>query len=192
MERKYIYSGIVSPIIGFIFIGIAIYLNSSWWRLTDNAISDLGNIYHPWVNYPWVLSTGLIIAGAGMTYFTIGLIKEFSGIIKAGLYVLLLGMISLFLIGTFPEGTPPHWYVSWSFFLLSSFGIFITGIGFLREHRGMGIFSILLFSIGWLIAIWALNTFKGVAIAEFTGAFTLFIWTYTLIWWITKRTNNLG
>ncbi len=187
MEKKYLYSALISPIIAFVFIGIAIYLNSSWWRLTDNAISDLGNIYHSYVNYPWVLSSGLIITGLGMSYFAVGLIKKFSGVAKYGFYVFLLGMISLFLIGTFPEGTPPHWYVSWSFFLLSSFGILIVGVGFLKKHKGLGIYSIVLFVIGWILAVCALHTFKGVAIAEFTGAIILFIWNYTLIYFLWRE-----
>ncbi|AGB04478.1 putative membrane protein [Aciduliprofundum sp. MAR08-339] len=188
MERKYLYSGLISPIIGFLFIGIAIYLNSSWWRITDNAISDLGNIYHSWVNYPWVLSAGLIIGGLGMTYFSYGLQKEFEGVAKWGIYVYLLGMIFLTLIGVFPEGTPPHWYVSWAFFLTASFGILVGGVGFLlRYSRKMGMFSIALYVISWVLAVWVLRTFKGVAIAEFMGAITLFIWSYTTIFWNMRR-----
>ncbi|OYT59902.1 hypothetical protein B6U71_01875 [Euryarchaeota archaeon ex4484_178] len=187
MERKYIYSGIISPLIGFLFIGIAIYLNSSWWKLTDNAISDLGNIYHEWVNYPWVLSVGLIIAGSGMAYFAHGLQREFSGLARYGAFILYVGMIFLALIGVFPEGTPPHWYVSWLFFLISSFGMLITGLGLIKKNMGFGIFSIVLFILGWILASWAIMSFEGVAIAEFIGAGTLFIWVYVLIYLFLKE-----
>jgi len=187
MMRRYLYSGLLSPIVGFGFVALAIYLNSSWFSITDNAISDLGNIYHPWVNYPWVLSLGLIIAGLGMTYFAHGLQKEFSGLAKYGIFVFYAGMVFLTLIGVFPEGTSPHWYVSWLFFLVSSFGILITGIGLLRINKNMGIFSIALFIMGWIFASWALMTFSGVAIAELIGAGTLFIWTYTLIYLLIKE-----
>jgi hypothetical membrane protein len=187
MEKRYIYSGLISPIIGFAFVAIAIYLNSSWWSITDNAISDLGNINNKFpVNHPWVLSSGLIIAGLGMTYFAHGLQKEFSGLTRYGVFVFYAGMIFLTLIGVFPEGTPPHWYVSWLFFLVSSFGILITGIGLIGKNRTMGALSLILFFVGWILASWALLTFEGVAIAELIGAGTLFVWTYTLIYFLLK------
>ncbi len=187
MEKKYIYSGLISPWIGFGFVALAIYLNSSWFSITNNAISDLGNIYHPWVNYPWVLSLGLILAGLGMTYFAHGLQKEFSGLTRYGVWVFYAGMVFLTLIGVFPEGTSPHWYVSWLFFLVSSFGVLISGIGFLKINRAIGVASILLFLLGWVLAYWELHTFKGVAIAELTGATVLFIWSYMMIYLVEKK-----
>ena len=187
MERKYLYSGLLSPIVGFTFVFIAMYINSSWFSITDNAISDLGNIYHPWVNHPWVLSVGLIIAGLGMAYFSYGLQKEFSGLARYGIWIFYAGMIFLTLIGVFPEGTAPHWYVSWLFFLVSSFGILVSGVGLFRYSKGIAALSLILFFIGWFIAYWALQTFKGVAIAELTGAATLFIWTYSIIFWLWRE-----
>ncbi len=175
----------MAPWIGYAFILLAIYLNRSWWSITDNAISDLGNIYHPWVNCPWVLSTGLIIAGLGMSYFAYGLSKEFSGVARWGVFIFFTGMIFLTLIGVFPEGTPPHWYVSWAFFLIGSFGVLVTGIGLLLKYtRVIGAFSIALYILGWAVALWALNTFKGVAIAEFSGSLIMFVWTYVIIFWL--------
>ena len=185
MEKKYVYSGLISPWIGFGFVALAMYLNSSWFSITDNAISDLENIYHPWVNYPWVLSLGLILSGLGMVYFSQGLRVEFRNVAQLGVLIFSAGMVFLVLIGVFPEGTPLHWYVSWLFFLFASFGILIVGIQLLLNRSNkLGWISILLFVIGWALASWALMTFKGVAIAELIGATTLFLWTYLTIYFI--------
>jgi len=191
MKKSQIYVALLSPWIGIVGILIAIYLNSSWWSLTDNAISDLGNIKRPWVNYPYVLNTTLMIAGACTTYFLIFLFMELkSKIAKAGAGIFILGTISLFLIGVFPEEASilefePHYYVSWGFFLFSSFGMLIIGIAALlkKETRLFGLVTIVIFVVSWILAVVALKTFKGVAIAEFIGAFALFIWLYLAVLW---------
>ncbi len=170
--------------IGYTFIIVAMALNSSWFSITNNAISDLGNIYDPRVNHPWVLSTGLIITGAGMSVFIVHAMRR----VDKGIYLLLYlaGMLSLMLIGVFPEGMPQHWYVSWAFFILSSFGILLYGIVNLPTRFGK--VSILFFSLGWLLGILALRTFPGVAIAEIIGSLSITLWAYLFIW---EKKNSL-
>ncbi len=189
-DRYPIYAALLAPWVGLIGILIAISLNP-WWSLTDNAISDLGNIKRPWVSYPYVLNTALMLAGALIIYFLQWLILHLrDSLAKFGTFIFLLGSISLFLIGVFPEeaeifGVEPHYYVSWGFFLLASFGMLIIGIAALRikESRGFGAFSVLLFLLSWLLASFFLRTFKGVALAEFTGVFSLTLWLYVALLW---------
>jgi len=191
MKKSQIYAALLSPWIGIVGILIAIYLNSSWWALTDNAISDLGNIKRPWVNHPYVLNTTLMIAGACITYFLIFLFMELkSKIAKAGAGIFILGAISLFLIGVFPEeasilGFEPHYYVSWGFFFLGSLGMLIIGISALleRETRHFGVFTVLLYIMGWIIVELQFRIFKGVAIPEFTGVIALSLWMYVALLW---------
>ncbi len=191
MRKVYMYVALLIPIIAMGGILLAISLNSSWWSLTDNAISDLGNIKRPYVNHPYVLNTTLMLAGLLTTYFLAALFRDVKGrIARTGVAVFLAGSISLFLIGVFPEeasimGFEPHYYVSWGFFLLSSFGMLIIGIAALlkRETRLFGLITAIIFVISWILAIEALRTFKGVAIAEFIGTFALFIWLYLALLW---------
>jgi len=189
--KRYEYVGLIAPWVGIIGIFIAIAFNTSWWSLTNNAISDLGNIKRPWVNHPYILNTTLMLAGAMVTYYLVNLFRDMQELIgKIGCIIFLIGGISLFLIGVFPEeasilGFEPHYYVSWGFFLLSSFGMLIIGIAALlkRETRLFGLITAIIFVISWILAIEALRTFKGVAIAEFIGAFALFIWLYLALLW---------
>jgi len=172
------YLGLASPLVGYFFIILAILLNSSWFSITHNAISDLGSIVDPRVNHPWVLSAGLIMAGAGMSIFTLYAILKVEN--TPGLWLYLAGMLSLMLIGVFPEGTGEHWYVSISFFLLSSFGILLYGIW--HRTTRLGKLSILIFALGWILGIIALLSFPGVAIAEIIGSLSITIWLYIFIW----------
>ncbi len=184
--RSYRLSGLLSPVVSLIGIPLAIYFNRSWFSLTDNAISDLGNIYHPWVSHPYVLSITLIFSALLGMHYILGLMRGWRNkVSRVGGGVMFFCMLSLLHIGVFPEGTWPHYYVSWGFFLLGSFGMFIIGIAalFKREARKFGIITIFIFLIAWLLAIWALHTFKGVAIAELIGAITLSLWIYLTIFW---------
>jgi hypothetical membrane protein len=92
-----------------------------------------------------------------------------------------LGVLSLLLIGVFPEGTPLHLPASLGFFLLSSIGMLLKGIDELRERLKFGMFTILLFCTGWVLAVIALNSFKGVAIPELIGAIAISIWVYAYL-----------
>ena len=188
--KRYEYVGLIAPWVGIIGIFIAIAFNTSWWSLTNNAISDLGNIKRPWVNHPYILNTTLMLAGAMVTYYLVNLFRDMQELIgKIGCIIFLLGGISLFLIGVFPEeasilGFEPHYYVSWGFFLLAGFGILIIGIcALLRNAKGFGIFSLLLFILTWILAYYELHAFKGVAIAEFTGVLSFSLWLYVATLW---------
>ncbi len=176
--RYYRIAGVLSPITAFMSIGLAI-LTHPWFSFQNNAISDLGRVG---LEGNYILNCGFIVSGLLGLLFAYGLVKSQKRRLgKIGGVVFGLGIFSLFLIGTFPEGTAPHFYVSLGFFLLSSFGMLLKGIDELRENRIFGIFTIALFSLGWLLAIIAIRSFRGVAIAELIGAIAVSIWVYGVL-----------
>ncbi|WP_297501446.1 DUF998 domain-containing protein [Thermococcus sp.] len=186
MRKSQLYAGVLAPIVAFCGIGIAAYINRSWWRLTENAISDLGKLGLP---HNWVLNISLITTAILAIYYATGLLgRTRNGIERAGIWIFILGLIFLAAIGLFPEGTSPHYYVSWAFFITAGFGFLIAGVGALSSgDRAFGWFSAALFVTGWILAIWAKGHFRGVAVAELIGAVTITIWHYTLLLRVAKN-----
>ncbi len=181
MRKSQLLAGIFAPIVALTGIGTAILINRSWWRLTDNAISDLGKLGLP---HNWVLNVSLVVSAIMAIYYAVGLVGEVSNTVeKLGVGVLIVGLAFLALIGLFPEGTSPHYYVSWGFFVFSSLGFLITGIGMgLSGEKELAVFSIALFTVGWTLALWAKKSFPGIAPAEFVGVFGVIAWHYTVMW----------
>ena len=181
MRKGQLLAGILAPQIALAGIGTAIFINRSWWRLTDNAISDLGRLGLP---NNWVLNVSLIVSALLAIYYAVGLVREVNNTIeRTGTGIFILGLIFLALIGLFPEGTGPHYYVSWGFFIFTSIGFLVTGVGMgLSGEKGLAVFSIVLFTVGWTLALWAKNSFPGIAPAEFVGVFGIIIWHYTVMW----------
>jgi len=181
VKKSQLLAGVLAPIVALTGIGTAIFINRSWWHLTENAISDLGRVGLP---HNWVLNTSLVVSALLAIYYTAGLTSEATNHIeKAGTVIFITGLVFLALIGLFPEGTSPHYYVSWGFFIFASLGFLVTGIGMgISGNKGLAAFSLSLFAIGWALALWAKSTFRGVAPAEFVGVFGVVIWHYTVMW----------
>ncbi len=179
MERSRLAAGVLAPVVAMGGIGVAAYINRSWWHLTENAISDLGKVG---LAHNYVLNVSFVVASALMIYSLTGW-KTKGRVERAGLIIFGIGIAFLALIGIFPEGTAPHYYVSWLFFLISSIGLLIAGIGMeISGREGMGVFSIALFVTLWGIAIWAMKSFRGIAPAELTGALGIILWYYTALY----------
>lgn len=185
MKSSQRWAGLITPLVAYSGILTAIYVNRSWWRLTDNAISDLGKIGLP---NNWLLNAPLVITAALGMYYALGLLEEVrNSVEKAGIWVFVIGLAFLALIGIFPEGTSPHYYVSWGFFLTAGFGLLIAGVGIgLAGEKKMLYFTVTLFALAWVLALWAMRTFKGVAIPEFIGALAVTVWHYVLLFKVKK------
>jgi hypothetical membrane protein len=181
MKRSQLWAGIIAPLVAYSGILTAIYVNRSWWRLTDNAISDLGKVGLP---HNWLLNIPLVVTAVLGVYYALGLLgMARNNIEKAGIWTLIAGFVFLALIGIFPEGTSPHYYVSWGFFLTAGAGILIAGVGMgLSGDSKMLYFTVVLFALAWILAIWAMRTFRGVAIPEFIGALTITVWHYAVLY----------
>ncbi|ASJ04807.1 DUF998 domain-containing protein [Thermococcus barossii] len=181
MRKSQLWAGITSPIIALSGIAAAIIINRSWWSLTDNAISDLGKVGLP---HSWVMNVPLLISAILAIYYALGLLGEMKNpVSKLGVLVFILGLFFLAGIAVFPEGTEPHYEVSWGFFLAGSIGFLTTGLGLgLEGHRMFVAFTVLLFITEVLLARWAFGAFSSVAIAEFIGIFAILTWHYMLMW----------
>jgi len=181
MRRDQLYAGLLAPVIALTGIGVAISINRSWWSLTENAISDLGKVGLP---NNWVLNTSLVLASILGIYYALGLFRDVKNPVeRAGIGLFTLGLVFLAMIGLFPEGTSPHYYVSWAFFILASSGFLVAGIGMgFKGEKKMALFTASLFLTGWILAIWAKRKFEGVATAEFIGIFGILLWHYVVLW----------
>ncbi len=188
MRRSQLYAGFLAPIVAFCGIGVAVYVNRSWWRLTDNAISDLGKLGLP---HNWVLNGSLIATAVLGIYYATGLLERSrNGVERAGVWIFITGLAFLAAIGLFPEGTSPHYYVSWAFFITAGLGFLIAGIGALSSgDRSFGWFSVALFLTGWALATWAKAHFRGVAAAELIGAVTIALWHYSMLLKVAKSAH---
>ena len=100
-------SGIVTPIVAFAFISLAIVYSPqfSW---TENALSDLGvqeGVTAVLFNY------GLIIVGILALVFASGLfVLQKTMLGKIGAFIFVLAALTLMAIDVFPENVKPTYY----------------------------------------------------------------------------------
>ena len=185
-------SGILTPIIAFLFISLAIYSapEFSW---TENALSDLGVIAGataPLFNY------GLIVSGLLGFIFSISLVRmmRFFNILSAhgkphmiiyrgvgGSLLFSLACLALMAIGVFPESVSyAHFLASVAFFVLMLGALLLFGIGFLKlRQKPLAAFTLLLGAVGtvpWLLHF-VIRYIPGVAIPELISAVAGGAWT---------------
>jgi len=190
MKRSQQLAGLGAPLVGLGGIFTAIFIHRSWWSLTDNAISDLGKVNLP---YNWVMNVSLVVAAILGIYYAIGLFKEAKHpTMKLGICIFILGLVFLAGIGIFPEGTSPHYYVSWGFFITASLGIMVAGIGlYLGGEKQLGVITAIILVFSWILALWAMKVFKGVAVSEFIGIFGMITWHYMVLAKILKEEKKV-
>ena len=161
-------AGFVGPLIAYSFIGISIYINP-WFSLKGHALSELGDPGKKITNYPWFYNLGLIISGFLTALFALGLLIKGRGLIERGSSLLvLIGSISLSLIGFFPSGTPLHVPVTATFYLLTSIGLLLFAMGLLRKDLIPALIMIL--TMVSLILLASVPNWDGAAIPELIGA----------------------
>jgi hypothetical membrane protein len=176
-------SGIISPIIAFVCILIAIgsYPTFSW---TNNALSDLGVVSGLTAS---LFNFGLFVSGILAFNFSIfGLFTYFrkSWVGKIGSTVFGAATIALIAISVFNENfSPIHYLVSVAFFTLVPIALFILTLGFwLCHHRGMAAFTVavgVVAALPWLL-LFTFNYVPNVAIPEFLSAFAVSVWAVFL------------
>ncbi len=140
------YSGLISYVMGIGTIGAAVIINP-WFNVWTDALSDMGRVG---LSTAWVFNTGLMAAAiVGMTYVAC-LLKVFKNSLThlaAGVY--LVAAANLFLIGAFPEGTKPHWTVSYEFFFLMFFTYLLNAPAlWLEGLRKHAFINLTLFVVG--------------------------------------------
>ncbi len=149
------YSGLLSFATAYVFIIISILINP-WFNLFKNALSDLGRVG---LENSYVFNTGLILAGLiSLTYVPslLNFFKSRIGCMSVGVF--LVAILHLILIGVFPEGTRPHGFVSYEFFVLMTISLFLVGVSLIVERLSRyGLILIMLFLlslIGSLSITW--------------------------------------
>ncbi len=178
--KGYVLTGFIGPAIAIIGIVIAIVLNSNWWSIENNAISDMGR---PGLKYWYVLDISLL--GAGIVLFhSVWFVKDHmhNDIEKYAIYFFLISAILLSLIGVFPEGTGIHWIISVSFFILGSLSLLGVGIGMAINGEYGGLWIVLIIALQYIFAIVTYLTFCGLAIPELISAIGIIISYYLILY----------
>jgi hypothetical membrane protein len=177
-------AGILTPILAFTFIGLAIatYPGFSWF---DNALSDLGvvsGVTAPLFNF------GLFISGLLGLNFATGLYKFFSRNAsgKIGSVIFAAASLSLMGIGVTPENIRPfHYILSVAFFSLVPISLLAIAAYFLITRQNPLAGFTLLIAITAVIP-WALyfsiHYVEGVAIPEVLSALAGAAWTVIVGW----------
>ena len=175
--------GIVSPIVAFICILIAIasYPAFSW---TNNALSDLGVVSGVTAS---LFNFGLLASGILAFNFAIfGLFNYFgkSWVGKIGSTVFAAATIALIAISVFNENfSPTHYLVSVAFFTLAPIALFILTFGFWLNHkRGIATFTVAVgvaAALPWIL-LFTFNYVPNVAIPEFLSGLAVSVWAVFL------------
>jgi hypothetical membrane protein len=175
--------GIISPILTFILISLAI-LYAPWFSWTGNALSDLGVHDESAV----LFNSGLIVGGILNIVFAVGVMRFYRNhtVGRDGAFFLLLAGIFLASIGIFPETAPSniHYMVSVAFFAAFPMSLLIQSAALLptSTHRNLGAFTLVMAItavIPW--TIWMpLKPYRGVAIPELVSALAAATWSIVM------------
>jgi hypothetical membrane protein len=124
--------GLVSGISGWLVILVSIQRNP-WFVFTEHAFSDLGG---PEATDAWLFSNGMILIGLVIILYGVYLVHvSFNKPTTVGAAFLLITGGFLTLIGVFPSGTAPHFFVSVGFFTMSDLSILAWGTGLLGGEK---------------------------------------------------------
>lgn len=171
------YLGVVSGLSGWLVILVSMAMNS-WFVFTEHAFSDLGGKLSrvPWVFNYGMMFTGLLIAGYGFY-----LVSESNNkITTVGSAFTIISGAFLTLIGAYPTGTYPHYFVSVYFFTQTDVAIGTWGLGLIRgENKDLGRIFFALSIVGPIIA--ALVDWPSTAVAETYGILIMNIWVVLML-----------
>ncbi|MFX0014397.1 MAG: DUF998 domain-containing protein [Promethearchaeota archaeon] len=182
--------GILSPIIAYSGIIIAILLNLDWFSWTDSALSDLGHYGNLGLR-AFIFNGGLFISGIFALIFCLAFYhqeKEKFKDDKIGRLLIIIGMIAFFFavlaligISIFSEDFGAiHRFVSEVFFTCIPFAMWFFGGAFYRQKKlkVMGLLALLIGTIAGItwISYFILHLFSGVAIPEAISSIAVSFW----------------
>ncbi len=198
-DMKYIYiTGGITLILIWIVIIISAAFNP-WFRVTGNALSDLGggNMIlngHPAPAYPYIYNVGLIIEAIFIAILaSLFLSKSRNKIENAGISFFMISALFLALIGIYHEGTYPHDFVSIWFFILASISYITIGISLIINKMKYGIPITLSIIFSWILYAmipWqsvAEDEIFGIAVIELVVIFHIFSFRNRLNYFITRK-----
>lgn len=166
------YTGIAGIACAWAIIGTSVALNP-WFVLTRNAFSDLGADS---ATDPWLFNYGMIGIGALICVYswTLAFRARNRTQVAGGTLFLTAGFF-LMLIGYFHEGTYPHLFISYWFFVQSALAIIAWGLGLLLSgERKEGSAVLMLGLISPLAA--AVIPWPSAAMAEGFGIVVINVW----------------
>jgi hypothetical membrane protein len=180
--RLFGWFGIITPIVGFGMIFIAIS-TAPWFSWEMNALSDLGVEGLTAA----LFNGGLMMTAAVMAVFSLGIYELGKEDRLGKISFILLIWVCLFLvgIGLWPETAGSiHLEVSIAFFVTLPVAMIVNSISLIRRgHRELGSLGIAAGAVA--IVIWTLN-WEGVAIPEAVAAASAGIWSVVTGAWMTK------
>ncbi len=197
--------GLLGPIIGFISIGMAVAISTSWFDWFTNALSDLGHPFRlggmngiPGVNPAApIFNGGLLLAGVVSLIFAIYLfwsnLKTRDILCLIGSIFLFLAMANLAGVGIFHEMfILPHIITAFGFFITVSIAPFFYGVGKLLDpaSRLMGIFVLvigLVMTISFWGSLYLPTPWTGAAIPEILLAIIGYIWILPIAFQVYQR-----
>lgn len=187
LVRLFGWFGIITPILGFSMIFIAIS-TAPWFSWEANALSDLGVEGLTAA----LFNGGLMMTASVMAVFSLG-IRELGmedRLGKTGFLLLLWACIFLVAIGFWPETAGSiHWEVSVAFFATLPLAMIVNAISMMRKgHRELGALGIVAGAVA--ILIWALK-WDGVAIPEAIAAGSAGIWSIVMGAWMTRYVERV-
>jgi len=142
--------GLTALGIGILTLIIAM-ISNPWFNPFKGALSDMGRIG---LKTAWIFNTGLLISSIVASLYTVCLLMSFrhpAMHLAAGIYLVSVG--HLFLIALFPEGTRPHEFISYEFFLM----MFVTYLTYtvslwLERLKMHSLLSFLAFVLGFSLS----------------------------------------
>lgn len=163
--------------VGWITIILAISINP-WFSLAKNALSDLGAVGR---ENAWIFNSGLILAGTIAALYSIYLITSARSKLEIlASTIFLMSSIHLIMIGAFPEGTYPHLFVSYWFFLSAGIAVLLFGASMLvKSDLALGISLIIISIIGFAGA--ALIPWPSIGAVEVFAIILLSIWAILML-----------
>ncbi|NJE85766.1 DUF998 domain-containing protein [Thermococcus sp. CX2] len=162
------YIALLLPLLFLIGLTVVVYQNP-WFSFTDNALSDMGSVKNP-NNY---LFNDFI-----MLFAVLGFVASI-GAFRSGLaYLMPLAMVSLFLVGVFPEEYSPHAPSAILFYVLALGDIAIVGLKLARSGLSIGMLWAVLSVVTFVVVVYMVRArvFKGLAIPELVGASLILAW----------------
>lgn len=147
-----------------------------WWSFWRHAFSDLGG---PGAADPWVYNAGMIVLGAMLALFSLGLLassRSRAAAFACGLFF--VSGVFLTLIGVYPSGTRPHTFVSTWFYVQFYMASAALGAALLLEGRRLPGLALLLLGalpvpLGYLVE--ATVGWPSVAAVEYAGAIPMML-----------------
>lgn len=165
--------GLAGMAVAWVVILVAAVLNP-WFAFTGNAFSDLGG---PGASMPWIFNGGMMITGALICIYSWSLVvfSENKTETTGSVFFLVSGFF-LVMIGFFHEGTYPHLFVSYWFFMQSLLAILAWGAGFVLDRKKRtGMLLLLLGIVSTIVA--AVVPWPSVAAIEAFGIVVIDLWT---------------